>query len=137
MSSVFHSGFLGTAALGSSELPIIKWDVVPTTKLEEFKNSKSGGYIIRESTFKDCSVTLDIDYDFSAGPFDSPYSISIGAIITNAKLFLHQSGPGNLDGSYWGFTSLIVDTTPQNLTVDGKIVTRVTAKGSGSFTYPT
>jgi hypothetical protein len=133
--SVFYSGFYGTAALGGSELPITQWIVQPTVELTPFKNSKSGGFIIREATFQDCAVEIDIDFDFGNNPFASSQSINVGAVLNNVKLYLHQSSAGTLDGLAWGFSSLIVDGTPQQLVVDGKITTKILCKGSGSFTY--
>jgi len=132
--SVFHSGSFGTAAIGTSEISITGWEVHPTAQLVEFKNSKSGGYVLREATFKDCSVTLDADFDFGNNPFASPTSIQPGATLTSVKLLLHQSAAGQLDGLAWTFTSLVVDSTPQKLQVDGRITTRFTAKGNGSYT---
>ena len=134
--SVFHSGSFGTAAIGSNELSITGWEVQPTAQLVEFKNSKSGGYVLREATFKDCAVVLQLEYDFGNDPFASPYSIGVGVTLSSVNLFLHQSGASTLDGPKWAFTSLVVDTTPQSLQIDGKITTRVTAKGNGSFTTP-
>jgi hypothetical protein len=134
--SVFHSGSFGTAALGTNELSVTGWEVQPTAQLVEFKNSKSGGYVLREATFKDCSVTIQIDYDFGNDPFSSPYSLAPGATLTNVVLCLHQTAAGALDGPNWSFTSLVVDGTPQQLQVDGRITTRVTAKGNGSYTAP-
>jgi hypothetical protein len=134
--SVFHSGSFGTAALGTNELSVTAWEVQPTAQLVEFKNSKSGGYVLREATFKDCSVTITIDYDFGNDPFSAPYSIAPGATLTNVNLCLHQSTSGALDGPKWNFTSLVVDGTPQTLQVDGRISTRITSKGNGSYTAP-
>jgi hypothetical protein len=134
--SVFHSGSFGTAALGTNELSITGWDVQPTAQLVEFKNSKSGGYVLREATFKDCSVTIQLDYDFGNDPFGTPFSITPGATLTSVILCLHQTASGSLDGPQWSFTSLVVEGTPQQLQVDGKITTRVTAKGNGSYTAP-
>ena len=132
--SVFHSGAFGTAALGTNELSVVGWSVQPTAQLVEFKNSKSGGYVLREATFKDCSVTIDADFDFGNNPFQTPYSIQPGTTLTNVKLCLHQSASGQLDGLAWTFSSLVVDSTPQKLQVDGRITTRFTAKGNGSYT---
>jgi hypothetical protein len=132
--SVFHSGNFGTAALGTNELSITSWDVQPTAQLVEFKNSKSGGFVLREATFKDCSVTIEVDFDFGNNPFQSPFSIQPGTTLSNVNLYLHQSAAGLLDGLAWAFTSLVVDSTPQQLKVDGKITTKFTAKGNGSYT---
>jgi hypothetical protein len=135
-SSVFHSGFYGTAAVGGNELPILNWEVQPTVELQQFKNSRSGGFIIREATFKDCTVSIQLDYDFGNNPFATPFSLTIGSTITNVNLYLHQTAPGSLNGSYWSFSTLIIEGTPQQLMVDGKITTKILCKGSGSFTYP-
>src|ERR1700722_18944347 len=132
--SVFHSGSFGTAALGTNELSIVGWDVHPTAQLVEFKNSKSGGYVLREATFKDCSVTNDVDFDFGNNPFQTPFSLQPGTTLTNVKLCLHQTTAGALDGLAWTFTSLVVDSIAQSLKVDGKVTTRFTAKGNGSYT---
>ena len=118
--SVFHSGYFGTAALGSNELSITSWEVHPTAQLVEFKNSKSGGFVLREATFKDCTVTIDLDFDFGNNPFQSPFAIQPGTTLSTVKLFLFQSAAGMLDGLAWTFTSLVVDSTPQQLKVDGR-----------------
>jgi hypothetical protein len=132
--SVFHSGSFGTAALGTNELSVVGWSVQPTAELVEFKNSKSGGYVLREATFKDCTVTIDVDFDFGNNPFQSPYSIQPGTTLSTVKLCLSQTAAGALDGLAWTFSSLVVDSTPQKLLVDGKITTRFSAKGNGSYT---
>jgi hypothetical protein len=132
--SVFHSGSFGTAALGTNELSIVGWEVHPTAQLVEFKNSKSGGYVLREATFKDCQVMIDVDFDFGNNPFQSPFSLAPGATLTSVKLCLHQSAAGQLDGLAWTFSSLVVESTPQKLQVDGRITTRFTARGNGSYT---
>ncbi|MGA2584768.1 MAG: hypothetical protein ABSG31_15940 [Tepidisphaeraceae bacterium] len=134
--SVFYSGFYGTAAVGGNELPIINWEVQPTVELQQFKNSKSGGFIIREATYQDCVVTIQIDYDFGNNPFAAPTTLTAGSTITNVNLYLHQTAPGALNGSYWSFSSLIIESTPQQLVVDGKITTKIMCKGNGSFAYP-
>ena len=135
--SVFHAGNFGNAALGSNPLAITAWDVQTPTKLVEFKNSQSGGYVLREATFKDCAVMIDVDFDFGNNPFDSPFSLSSGITLTNVVLCLHQSTYNSLDGFKWQFGSLVTDNTPQKLDIDGKITTRFSAKGNGSYTYPT
>jgi len=134
--SIYRSGSGGTAALGTTELSILRWRVTPVAQLNEFRNSKSGTCPIREASFKDCLVELDLDFDFANNPLQSPVGISVGAVLNNAKLCLHQSVAGALDGPAWSFTALVVDSTPQELLVDGKITTRVTAKPSGSFGGP-
>lgn len=134
--SVFHSGFGGTAAISGTELPITSWEVNPTAQLSEFKNSKSGGFVLRETTFKDCSVTLTIDYDFGNDPFGSPLSLFPGVSLSTVNLYLHQTTPDSLTGPAWAFTALVVEGTPQSLAVDGKIQTKIQCRGNGSYTAP-
>ncbi|MDP9175547.1 MAG: hypothetical protein M3O30_17025 [Planctomycetota bacterium] len=134
--SVFHSGFYGTASVAGNELPITQWEVQPTVELTQFKNSRSGGFVLREATFKDCQVAIHLDHDFGNNPFAAPFSIAVGALLSTVNLYLHQSAAGALNGSFWSFSSLIVETTPQQLVVDGKITTKIICRGNGSFTYP-
>jgi hypothetical protein len=134
--SVFHSGFGGTAAVGGNELPVTSWEVQPSVELTQFRNSRSGGFVLREATYKDCLVSIQLDYDFGNNPFAAPTAIVVGATLSNVNLYLHQSSAGALNGSYWNFASLIVEGTPQQLVVDGKITTKVMCRGNGSFTYP-
>lgn len=136
--SVFQSGFNGTAVLQGYELPVISWSISPTVELVTFKNSRSGPWVLRASTFKDASGTIEIDYDF-ANPLYSTNgpAITVSSVITNMQLFLHQTSRGNLDGSYWNVLSAIVDGEPQRLMNDGKITTSISWKNAGmSIQYP-
>ena len=103
MSQLFHSGVSGAASVGTPpiELPITDWQVHPEAKLNRFRNSKSGPSDIVEAAWLNATVTLTIDYDFSANPFQSPALIQAGARLTNVMLYLHQSAPGELDGPAW------------------------------------
>jgi hypothetical protein len=134
--SVFYSGFLGTGSIGTNEFSTTKWSVNPTAKLVPFRNSKSGGYTIYQSTFKDADVTIETDYDFGNDIFAAPYGIFPGVTLTNVNLYLHQTASGQLNGPVWNFTNIVVSASPQSLDVDGKIVTRIVGKGSGSYTAP-
>jgi len=139
MPSQFHSGFGGTASVGSPpiELPITEWEVRPIADITRFRNSKTGPYDVVEATWLNATVTLSIEYDFDNNPFQSPTAIQIGTQLSNVKLYLHQSASGQLDGSAWSFPSLIVTTSPQTLPLDGKnIVTKFTCVTSGAFSYP-
>src|SRR5271163_968181 len=101
MSSQFYSGVGGTASVGSppAELPVTDWEVRPTAQITRFRNSKSGPYDIIEANWLSATVHISIEYDFANNPFQSPASIQIGSRLTNVKLFLHQSSPGQLDGA--------------------------------------
>ncbi len=150
--SVFHSGFEGTATILVSavqtELALIRWDIIPTAKLVEFMNSRSGLYPVREATFRDLTGSIDIDYDF-ANPIYSTsaggMNLQPGTTISQLKLYLDQTsrysgsglGTGSLDGPYWYIASALINAMPQSLTNDGKITTRISwATASATITYP-
>ena len=136
MSSQFYSGVSGTASVGSPpvELPITDWQVTPSARTTTFRNSKSGPYDIVEANWLSATVTISIEYDFAAGPLSG---IQVGAQLTNVKLYLHQSSPGQLDGPAWTFGSLIVTSTPQSLPMTGRnLAVRFTCASDGAFNYP-
>ena len=132
----YHSGVNGTCTINGTELSVISWRVNATNEIVKFTNSKTGLYPYREATFHDCSVSVVIDMDFAQDPFQTPLSIQIGTTLSSVNLYLHQTAPGAMNGLYWGFPSLIVSSTPQDLTVDGKIGTSFEAVINGPFTYP-
>jgi hypothetical protein len=139
MSQQFYSGVGGTASVGNPplELPITDWQVNPTAQTTRFRNSKSGPFDIVEANWLSATVTISIEYDFASSPFQSPAAIQVGSRLTNVKLFLHQSSPGQLDGAAWMFSSLVVTSTPQTLPLTGRsITTRLSCTSDGPFTYP-
>ena len=137
------SGFYATATIGASpyELPIERWTCQPSAEMVVFKNSRSGPVVRRQSTFTDVRVTLYVDYDSSTSIYDL---LLAGQTASTIKLYLDQSsrysgtgtGTGSLDGSYWSFTSLLVESMPQDAMVAGKISQQITLLGNGSITYP-
>jgi hypothetical protein len=139
MTSQFYSGVGGTASLGTPafQLPITDWEVRPTAQITRFRNSKTGPYDLVEASWLNATVTVSIEYDFNNNPFQPPPSIQVGTELKNVRLYLHQSGPGNMDGSAWSFPSLVVTGTPQTLPLSGQnIVTKFTCVTNGPFSYP-
>lgn len=133
----YHSGFFGTAAVNGVELSVISWSVNPTSDIVVFKNSKTGRYPYREPTYIDVSnISIAVDYDFTQNPYQSPLTIQVGTTLASVNLYMHQTAAGSLNGPFWGFTSVVVVTTPQDLQVDGKIGTSFTCAINGPFTYP-
>jgi len=139
-SPLFHCGFGGTVAVGSSpatELPITEWSVRPTARFSTFQTSKNMGFNQVEANWKSATVTITVEYDFNNNPFIAPTSIQIGTVLTNVVLYLHQSGVGTLDGPNWTFPSLLVTETNQSLQVNGgNIRVQITGVTNGSFTAP-
>ena len=124
----FHSGKDGKTTVNGNEVPITDWSVDPMATLVDFKNSKTGLFPKREATFRDATVSLGIDFDFDANPFAAPISITPGTTLTNTKLYLN-----GLAGLFHNFASLVVEGTPQQLSVEGKIITRVNCRVDGTF----
>lgn len=135
-SSVFYSGFYGSASVGANELALMMWSVTPTVQLVEFRNSRSGNYVVRQSTFSDVSGDLTVDYDFANDYFAAPFNLNPGTILTNLLLYLHQPSKSELSGPEWTFASVIIDSTPQTLDINGKIGTKFSFKGAGGNVTP-
>jgi hypothetical protein len=129
----FHSGKGGTALINATELPITDWSVDPTTEIVNFRNSKTGNYSKKESTFKDCDFSITLDHDFDANPFAAPLALVPGQTLTNVKLVLNG---GSVGTSFWLFPSAIVKGTPQTLEIEGKIKTVINCTADGTWTSP-
>ena len=139
MTPQFQSGATGTATIGAPpvELSITEWHVQPSAALNRFRNSKSGPYEIVEAAWLSATVTLTIEYDFNANPFQSPSAIQAGSRLTNVQLYLHQSAAGRLDGPAWSFPSLIVTATPQSLPISARNITlKFDCTSDGPFSAP-
>jgi len=106
-------------------------------KLVEFMNSLSGTSIVRQSTFSDISGDLTMDLDFGNDPFSAPFNLIPGTILTNLVLYLKQTSktPSNShDGPTIGINSVIIESVPISLVVDGKIGIKANYKGAGNGT---
>jgi hypothetical protein len=132
----FHSGVGGTATVGGAELPVTDWNTDPSVEIVQFRNSKTGGYSVKEATYKDANFSVGVDYDFDANPFGIAGGLTIGTILSNVKLFLRGAGTNPAAQPYWLFPSAIVVSTPQRLVVNGNITTTFNFTASGTFSYP-
>lgn len=132
--ATYHSGQTGTAMIGGNEVPLKNWNVNPGNRIASTDNSKSGGFVLRESSGgKTAQFGFQIDYDFDASPFSAPTTLVIGQKITNVKLYLHGTA-----GDYWNFPSAVIETTPMNLQHTGTdmVDVTITCQSDGTFTYP-
>lgn len=130
MADNWKSGRTGTATINGNEVALVNWNVNPTSEIVRFKNSRSGRFPKTESTFFDATVSFSIDYDFDAGIFESPTSVTPGTVLTNVKLFLTGGTSGT---KYHNFPLLVVQGTPQSLQIDGKIATSVNCVADGTY----
>lgn len=128
----FLAGSTGAATIGGTAVAVTRWSVQPTTRMVEFINSQTGGFIQYQPTFKQGRVTIDLDFDFANNPFQAPTSIQVGSTLATVNLYLNGTS-----GKFWAFPTLIVESTPQTTELAGKVTTQVVCVISGTFTYPT
>jgi hypothetical protein len=128
----YHSGRTATATINGNEPPVVSWRVNPTVGRQEFRNSKTGRFPMREATFFDISGSIAIDYDDAASPFAAPFNIVVGTIITNLKCYIYNS----TSGPFWNIPSALVTSTPNEITVDGRNALSFDWEVNGSFQYP-
>lgn len=127
----FNSGKESTATIEGTELPTTEWSVDPSVEIVRFLNSKTDDYAIKKPTFKDCTFTITIDWDFDSNPFQTPTTLNIGTELTNVRLYLN-----GVASEYWHFPTAIVVGTPQSTSTEGKIVTTINCENSGEFGIP-
>jgi hypothetical protein len=132
----FHSGTGGTVTIGGVELPVTSWSVDPSVEIVPFRNSKSGGYSIKEPTYKDANFTVEVDFDYDANPFAVAGGLTIGTTVSAVKLFLRGAGTVPTAQPYWSFPSAIIVSTPQRNETNGRLTTTFNMTANGAFTYP-
>ncbi len=128
----FHSGVNASAKIGIVELATTNWSVDPSVDEVVFRNSKTNEYSVIETTFKQCTGTVDVDYDFDANVFTAATPLTIGAQITDLKLYLDDVADSTL---FWLFPIAVILSTPQSVSTEGKITTSIRFRNSGIF-YP-
>ncbi len=158
--SVFHSGFMGTAAFNASgfsvntssgtpvmtaptvitatELPVIDYSNNPTAEIQEIMNSMSGPNPLKEVTFvDDKEITISIDNDFARDFYSSAgVNLTPGTQVPWVLLFLHQSAKSKLDGQYVAYSSVIVKSSPIKLEVKGRVALQFKMEANGPIFYP-
>jgi hypothetical protein len=128
----FHSGVNASAKIGVTELATTNWSVDPAIDIVNFRNSKTDAYSVKETTFKNCTGTIDVDFDFDDNPFTAATPLVLGTVLTDLKLYVDDVADNTL---YWHFPLAIVTSTPQSAPTEGKITTSIRFENSGIF-YP-
>jgi hypothetical protein len=125
-------GFVGTST-ANVELPITGWAVNPGVEKAIFRNSKTGAFSVKETTFLDCSFSITVDYDLNANPYISPNGALslLGGGTFAAQLYINGS-----TGANWSFPSAILEGNPQSVTVEGKVQTQFNFSSNGSWVEP-
>jgi hypothetical protein len=149
MSSKWSSGFYATTSLGTSavNLPITQWTVRVTSGLVTYMNSGSGTDTVRDTTFRDCQVNLDLDLDLNNLPSDISGSSIVqpsytggatsgilfaGALLGLTQCWLRTTVKGTPSGPPdWTFTSLVVEEFTNQASVNGKLTGTLVCRGAG------
>jgi hypothetical protein len=129
----FHSGRKGTCTINGTEIPIISWRVNASAEMVRFRNSKTGKFSLVESTFLPLTFNVVLDFDFDAPPYVSPLNIVPGSSLTTVKLFINGTADTT---NCWTIPSAVVSSTPQDVSVEGKIGTSFAAEANGTYSMP-
>jgi hypothetical protein len=136
----FKSGKFGRATVGAgsgTELPIVSWSAGMAVDHVEFRNSKTGSFTVVDPTFfPPVPIQIVIDRDLDNNPFADPPNLTVGATLTNVKLYENGGSGGTPSGDPFTFTSALVKGTPVEVVIDGKIGIQVSLLSSGPYTYP-
>lgn len=133
----FQTGYYGTATVnGANEVPVVQWTGDLKSMTEKFFNSQTGPFPVYRGTFKECPITLNLDYDPANDVFASPFSIAVGTVLGQTNLYLNQSAKSTKDGPFLGFSNFYVETTPIKCVINGKNTIQVTGYGFGTLTMP-
>lgn len=130
----FVTGFGGdvTISEATAGLPVVQWSGQFPATIQRYVNSKSGNHPVRASTVTDATCTVTIDWNEADQPFlPSQGTLVAGTIISS--IFLKISAASN-DG--WALTRMIVMDTPQDVVIDGKVMTRLSLGISGGTITP-
>jgi hypothetical protein len=133
--ATFIAGNRSTVTLGGNEVPVVTTSFDDNCKLVPIRNSMTSQNTIYIATFRDADISVFIDYNTAQPIYLSPFAIQSGTSIA-AKIFLNQSGNDTLDGPYFNVTSMVISKIKMNSQVDGKIGWTITAKASGTYSYP-
>lgn len=71
-------------------------------------------------------------YDAQSSPYDAPSALTVGATITNLKLYINDT-----TGAYWNITTAKVSEAPVMANVKEGVKFDFNFTGSGSWSYPT
>lgn len=95
-------------------------------------NTADAGYANRIAGVKDLKATVEMNWDASLNPFDSPPALKVGATISTTKLYLQGAS-----GPYWSIPSALVISTPMESKVGSVTKITFTIANKGTFTEPT
>lgn len=129
-----HSGKGGGASInGNQLLQVGTWTISGSAPPALFMNSGINGNIATpEAAWFTYRFTMNLDYDFNNDPFAAPFNITVGTILTNLFLLLHQSAYAQGDGQKWQASSAYIDSVGQTVSI-ANAVTVVASCGGYLF----
>lgn len=128
----YYAGNNGAATINGTALDLVRWSVNPTATVVAFINSLTGKHPARLPTFDDGGrFTVVVDFNQTTYPFSGSFSIRPGSILTNVLLYINLGA--NLK---WQFPSAIVEGTPEELELAGKVMTSIVCLADGPYAPP-
>lgn len=132
---------IANGGTGTVELDLIGAGMSPSNEVVRFVTSKTGRLPYREITFGDNALNFAIEQDFLHQPTGSNGgNLSVLSTGTMAAiLYLNvpsPSAPGTNDACY-NFSSLVIQSAPVSLQIEGKSALSYTCPINGPWTEPT
>ncbi len=108
------------------------WEAEDAPQELRTDNTADAGYSNRIIGTKDLVITLTMNWDASADPFDTPINLYAGAVLTNAKFYLNGTS-----SPFYLMPSALVLSSPVSAKVGDKVSVTVKIANKGTFTRPT
>lgn len=113
-------------------LNITGWSVDPKATEHRTDNTGGSGFSDRITGIRDCTFTIEANYDAAANLFDDSPGIREGSTITTVKLYLQGT-----NNAYWSFPSAKVLGIPMTSKVDDLTKYTINCANKGTFSAPT
>lgn len=108
------------------------WSVSPDAADLRTDNTGDQGFANRIAGVRNCSFTINFDWDASANLMDDPPALKIGSVLTGVKLHLDFDA----GGPFWSFPKAQVLTTPMTAAVGTVESFTVNCANKGPFAAP-
>lgn len=131
MSFTPRSGKNAVVRIGTTVVTCHDWSVDYSADELPVDNFEDGGFGRTTTGLLRAKITLEMDADSAANPYDSPIALNPGTVVTNLKCYLN--GTSN---AFWLFPTAVVLTAPQKAGVKGTISNTFTLASQGVFSQP-
>jgi hypothetical protein len=133
MADNFLSGRTGDVTINGTEVAVTQWRVDANVADVTFRNSRLGRFSSYETTFYEATGEVSVDLDIDAPMYGSPANVVLGSELTNVKLIVTGGTGGTI---FWLFPTITVISTPQTVTIDGRIESSFRFRAKGTFSLP-